>query len=125
MPVEQARAVLVGDTQRIPETARDRQHGRFALALQQSIGGNRGSHFYRFDLLRRNRRVSWNAEQMANTGNCGILVLPGIVRQQLMGRQRAIGPLCDYVGESAATVYPELPALHAASFGVVMFGVKF
>src|SRR5437879_10222923 len=44
LPVEEARAVLVGDAQRIAEAARNKQHGALALALEQRVGGDRGAH---------------------------------------------------------------------------------
>ena len=51
---EQPRAVLIGDPQRILETARHHQQCAIALALQQRVGGHRGAHLDRGDALRGN-----------------------------------------------------------------------
>ena len=47
--VEQPRAGLVADAQRIRKTAIDDQQGAVALALQQRVGGDRGAHLHRVD----------------------------------------------------------------------------
>ena len=47
--VEQPRAGLVADAQRVGETAVDQQQGAVALALQQRVGGNGRAHLHRVD----------------------------------------------------------------------------
>jgi hypothetical protein len=41
--IEDARAVLVGDAERVPEALRDHQDGRVALPLEQGVGGHGGT----------------------------------------------------------------------------------
>ena len=43
----------------------------------------------------------------------GVRVALRVLRQQLVGRERSVGPARDHVGERAAAVDPELPAAHA------------
>ena len=109
VPVENARPVLVGDAQRIAESARDEQHGAFAFALEQGIGGHRRAHFDGFDVFDRDGRVFCHAQQMPDSGQRRVAVLPGIFREQLVGFDGTIGLSCDDVGEGAAAVDPELP----------------
>ena len=104
------RPVLVGDPERVAKTAGDGEHRALALALQQRIGGDRGAHFHRFDLLARDRRAGGDAEQMADAGERGVAVVFRIVRQQLVRDDAAVGAARDHVGESAAAIDPELPA---------------
>ncbi len=81
---EQARPVLVGDAQRIAKPARDDEHRRLALALEQRIGRHRGTHLDRGDAFGRDRCTGGDAEQVADTGDRGVAILLRIVRQQLV-----------------------------------------
>ena len=56
------------------------------------------------------RRAARDAEQIADAGERGVLVAPGVLGEQLVGDERAVGPARDDVGEGAAAVDPELPA---------------
>ncbi len=107
--VEQARPVLVGDAQRIAEAARDHQHGRLALALQQGIGRHCRPHLDGVDRRDRQRRALGNAEQPADAGDGGIVVLLRVLRQQLERDEQTVRAAGDDVGEGAAAVDPELP----------------
>ncbi len=122
MPVEQARAVLVGNAQRITKAPRGHQQRGLALALQQRIGGHRGAHLHALHKVRRDRLAGLEAQQVADAGHGRITVLLGVFRQQLVRGQAAIGPLAHDVGESAAAVYPELPAPVMGS-GAFLHGV--
>ena len=53
---------------------------------------------------------------MANAGDRRIAVLLRVVAKQLVRDQHAIGPAAHHVGERAAPVNPELPALDAVFF---------
>src|SRR6267143_632064 len=110
VPVEEPRAVLVGDAQRIAEAARDEQHGAFALALEQRVGGDGGAHLYRVDLARWYRLSFIQIKDPADAGEGRIRVASGILGQQLVGGDRAVGPAGNDVGERSAAIYPELPA---------------
>jgi hypothetical protein len=111
--IEQARAILVGDAQRIAEAARDGQRGRLAFALQQRVGSHRGAHLDRADLRHRNRLAPGDAHQLADAGDCRVGILFRILGQQLERAQPAIGLTRHDVGERTATIYPELP-IHAS-----------
>jgi hypothetical protein len=89
--VEQARPVLVGDAQRVAEAARDGQHGRFALALQQRVGGDRGAHLDRFDQACGNGLARRQAQQVADAGDGGVAVLLRVLGQQLVGHEAPSG----------------------------------
>ena len=56
--VEQARPGLVGNAQGVAETPGGDQQRRFTLALQQRVGGHRGTHLDTGHLLRRHR-LAW------------------------------------------------------------------
>ena len=49
MQIEQARAVLVADLQKIAKSFGDEEKNPLALALQQGIGGHCGTHLHRPD----------------------------------------------------------------------------
>ena len=108
--VKQARPVLVGDAQRIAETAGDEQQGFFTLAFKQGIGRDRGAHLYRFDKLAGYRGTGLDPEQMAYARHRGVAVLIRVLRQQLVRGDGAVGAARNDVGEGAAAIYPELPA---------------
>src|SRR5262245_65955446 len=63
--VEDARAVLIGDSQRVAEAFRDEQRRRLALTLKQSAGGYRRSHSSRLDPRHRNGRPVVRRESSA------------------------------------------------------------
>ena len=107
--VEDARAVLIGDSQRVAEAFRGEERRRLALALKQSVGGDSCSHFHRLDVFDRNGRAVLDAEQPADACNRGVAILFGILRQEFVSDERAVGALRDDVGESAAAVDPKLP----------------
>ncbi len=120
--VEQARAGLVADAQGVGETLVHQQQGAVALALQQRVGGDGGAHFDRLDLSGRDRFIRANAEDRFDAGDGGVLVALGVLRQQLMGGQCAVGMARDDVGEGAAAVDPELP--HRAVVPWVSFHMR-
>ena len=109
-PVEQARAVLVRDAQRIAKTAGGDQQRRLALALKERVGRHRGTHLDAFHPVWRHLRVRPQAQQIADAGNRGVAVLLRVVAQQLVRDQATIGLAAHDVGEGAAAVDPELPA---------------
>src|SRR3546814_10455870 len=80
------------------------------FALQQGVGRHRGAHLDRLDSARRQRLALLQAEEAADALHGSILVLLGVLRQQLMGDQRAVGLARHDVSEGAAAVDPELPA---------------
>jgi hypothetical protein len=71
---EDARPVLVTDTQLIAEPARDEQCRARALALEQRVGGHRRTHAHRCDAFGRDRCGRINAEQRADPVQRGIRV---------------------------------------------------
>ena len=122
--LKQAGPVLVGNPQRVAKAARGHQQCRLALALQQRIGGNRGSHLDTIDQLRGDGLMGRKPQQMANAGHRGILVLLRVVAQQLVCHQATIGAFSDHVGEGAATVDPELPTAGAGGTCCVGHGLR-
>ncbi len=109
-PGEQLGAVLVGDTERIAKAVGDDQRHALALALEERVGGDRRSHLDRIDRRARERGPRGKAQQRANAMKRRIRVALGILRQKLVGDDRAVGALGHDVGEGAAAIDPELPA---------------
>ena len=107
---EELRTVLIGDAQGIGEAPSDRQHRALAFALEQGVGGNGRAHPDRLDRPGRNRRTRCDAEQCPDTGDGRVAVALRVLGQQLVRRQRAVGPARDDIGECTASVDPELPA---------------
>lgn len=101
---EDVGAVLIGDAQGVAEAAGDDQQGPFALAFQEGVGGDGRPHADRLDGL------LGAVQQMADTGDRRVGVPRRIVRQQFVCEQTAVRSTRDDVGESAASVDPELPA---------------
>ena len=113
MAVEDARAVLVGDAQLVPEALRDEEHCRLALPLEERIGRDGRAHLHGVDALDRNRRLARHTQQVADAGERGVGVLLGIVGKELVRDEGAVGLARDDVGERSTAVDPELPvALH-------------
>ena len=110
LPIKQARAVLVGNAQGIAKALRGHQQRGLALALEQRVGGHRGAHLHALHQRGRDGGVGRQAQQMPHAGHGRVAVLLGVVAQQLVRDQRAIGAAPDDVGEGAAAVNPELPA---------------
>jgi hypothetical protein len=109
--IEDPRPVLVGDAQRVAEPARDEEGRAVTLSLEERIGRHRGAHLYRFDLVGGDRGVVPETEDGSYPGEGGVAVMLGVLRKQLVRYQRAVGPARHHVGEGAAAVDPELPAL--------------
>jgi hypothetical protein len=107
--IEQPGPVLIGDAKCVAKAARDHQHRRFALALEQRIGGDGGSHLHGVDPVDRDPGARRDTQQMTNAGKRGIAILLRVLRQQLVSQQPTIRPACNDVGEGAAAVDPELP----------------
>ena len=118
LPHEELRPVLVGDAQRVGEALRDHERRALALALEQRIGRDRRAHLDRFDRLGGDRRARVQPEQVADALHRRVPVAFGILGQQLVGRERAVGTAGDDVGERAAAVDPELPASRDVDAGV-------
>jgi hypothetical protein len=111
--VEEPRPVLVGDAQLVGEAGGDRQQGAVALALEQRVGRHRGAHLDRGDRRGRDRGVGRQPEQLADALQGGVAIASGILRQQLVGDDRPVGAPRHHVGEGAAAIDPEFPAIHA------------
>ena len=109
VPVKQARSVLVGDAQGIAKALGGDQQGRLALALEQRIGGHGGAHLHARHQRGGDGLVGLQAQQMPNARHRRVAVVLGVVAEQFMGDQGAIGSLAHDVGEGAASIDPELP----------------
>src|SRR5690606_15746258 len=75
---------------------------------------HRGAHLDDLDVLRADRLAGAEADHPPDAFDSGIVVLAGVLRQQLGGGERAVGPAPDDVGEGASAIDPELPAAHGA-----------
>ena len=108
--IEDTRPVLIGDAQRVAKAACNEQCGALALAFEQGIGGHCGAHLDRFDLVGRNRRAGFDAEDVPDAGDRGVRIARRVFREQLVGNQRAIRFLRHDIGEGAAAIDPDIPA---------------
>ena len=79
MSVEEARPVLIGDTQGIAKAARDEKHRALALALEERIGRDRRPHLHRLDLAAGNRCIRRETEELADAGERGIAIALGVL----------------------------------------------
>ena len=109
---EQVRPFLRADADRVAITARDRQQHRFALALQQSVGGDGGADAQGAG---RDRAIT-RAGQAAHRFHRRVGIAFRVARQQFGGVQLPVGRACHHIGEGAAAVDPEMPC-HGAGDG--------
>ena len=114
--VKNTRTVLVGNAQRIPKAARGHQQRGLALALQQRVGGHRCAHLDAGHLLWIHGLTRLQAQQVPDAGDRRVAVLLRVLAQQFVRDQTAIGALAHHIGECAAPVDPELPAVGAIDF---------
>ena len=113
--VKELGAGLVADKQKVAETFGDQQQNVFALAFEQSVGGNGGAHLDRTDTVVGDRAAG--AQQVPDALHGCVPVAFGVFAKQFVGLQGAIGVACDDVGEGAAPVDPEFPlAAHVLPF---------
>ncbi len=110
VPGEDFRPCLVADTQRVAEAPGDQEECAIALALEQRVGRDGGTHLHRADARDRNGLRGRQPEQAPDALDRGIRIGPGIFRQQFLGREMTVRPPADHVGEGAAAVDPEIPA---------------
>ena len=107
---EELRAGLIADGERIGETACDREQRRLALAFEERVGGDGGAHLHRRDAC-----IGRMTEQAGDAFDRRVGVLLRVFGKQLGGFQSAFRRARDDIGERAAAIDPELPALrHAA-----------
>ena len=110
--VEQARAGLVADAQRVRKPAVHDQERALPPPFQQRVGGDGGAHLHAVDGAGRDGRVRRQPEHATDAGDRRVAVAGRVLAQQLMRGQCAGGVPCHDVGERAATIDPELPARH-------------
>ena len=108
--VKDAWAVLVGDAQRVLEALGSDEQRGLALTLQQRVGGHRGTHLHALHQVGRHRFAGREAQQVANARHGRVLVLLGVLGQQLVRDQGPVRALAHHIGEGASSVDPELPA---------------
>ncbi len=102
---------LVADLQCIAETLGDEEERARALALEQRIGRHRRAHLDRGDAGSGDRLAMPQSKQIADALHSGVAIGLGIFREELVRDERAIRPPSQHVGEGAAAVDPEIPAL--------------
>ena len=104
MPCEDIGPRLVADPQRVAESPRNRQSQPFAFAFEQRIGGHGGADA---QLRHRTRTVLRHQAPYRFAG--GIVVMAGVLRQQLVGHQLPVGRHCHDIGEGPAAIDREAP----------------
>lgn len=104
MPCEDIGPRLVADPQRVAESPRNRQSQPFAFAFEQRIGGHGGA-----DAQLRHRTRTVLRHQAPHRFAGGIVVMAGVLRQQLVGHQLPVGRHCHDIGEGPAAIDREAP----------------
>ena len=110
-PREKLGAVLIADRQRVAEAARDREQGRFALAFEERVGRDSASHADR----QRRERADARARQVADRIDRSVTGARGVFAEIFGGDDGAVGAARHDVGEGAAAVDPDVPALVSLS----------
>ena len=108
--VKQTRSMLIGNPQGVTKAGRHHQCQRLPLALKQRIGRHGGAHLDGSNLLGWQVGMGRYAQQAPDAFDGRILVLLGMLREQLGGDQLAIRTLANHIREGAPPVDPELPA---------------
>ena len=101
---------LIADLQRIAESLGRHQKGALALPLEQRVGRHRRAHFHEADRSGGNLGAGAQAEQVADRLHGGIRI-GGAFGEQFAHMQLAEGVAADDIGECAAPIDPEIPAL--------------
>ncbi len=81
-----------------------------AKRSRNSLRKDRRAHLHALDVGRGNRRIPRDSKHRADTRERRVGVAPGVLGQQLVRGERAVGPARDDVGEGTATIDPEAPA---------------
>ena len=106
--VEEAGARLVADPERIPEPPVDDEEGAVSVALEERVGRDGRAHLDRVDPP--HRLIGGEAEDLPDPLEGGVPIVLGVVGEELVGDEAAVGAAGDHVRERAAPVDPELPA---------------
>ena len=114
---EDVRPGLIGDLQRVAETAGDEQQRLVALALQKRVGRHRRSHPHRADAAGRDGAAGLDPERLADPLQRRVVIDAGVFGQQLPRMQGSVRRLADDVGEGAAAIDEEVPAPVASGSG--------
>ena len=124
--IEQARAVLICDAQRVAKAARGDERVRFALAFEQRVGRDRRAHLHRFDRARVIASPACNPSRWRMPATAASRYCSGFSDSSLCVVRLPSGSARDDVGEGAAAVDPELPAGRRANIGamIVLHGVE-
>ena len=107
--IEEPRPCLRADPKQIREAAVHDQESPRPLALKKRVGRNRGAHFDDIDDAARNSLVWRHTQSKFDSSERGIAIARGILTQELVRRERAIGRDRHDIRERAAAVNPELP----------------
>ena len=108
---EDVRPVLVADAQGVAEPARGHVERRRAGALQERVGRHRRAHAGLGDELRRYRLVAFERQEAPHPFDGGVRVSRRVLGEELAREQAAAGRSRHHVGERAAAIDPEAPAL--------------
>src|SRR6185437_4807455 len=109
---ENLRPRLIPDLEPVTESLGDEQQRAVAFALQQCIRCNGGAHFDRTDFPRWDGLAHLEVKEIANALHRGVGISLRIFRQKLVRDQLSVRASPDDVGESAATIDPEIPTPH-------------
>ena len=99
---------------RVAKAAGGDEQRALAAPLEQRVGRNGRAHLHGLDLRGRDHLAGAQLEHAANTLDGGIRVVRGVLGEQFQGLQPAIGRTPHDIGECAAAVDPELPAVAAS-----------
>ena len=103
--------MLIADTGQIGEAAVEQQQHRLQLPLQQGIGGHGGAQPHLRHQARRQRLIGGQPQHLLQRQDRRITGPLPLHREHLAYHQAAIASPADQIGESAAAIDPEAPAL--------------
>ena len=111
MAGEDIRAVLIANSQGIPESSGDNKDGAIAFTFQEGIGCDGGSHPHFGNGISRDGGIGINPENVANPLNGSIFVAIGIFGEEFVNANVALGRSGDNIGKSPPAIDPEVPAM--------------
>jgi len=100
--------LLRADLERVAQARRDHERGRLAAPLEQRVRRDRRAHADGGDASLLRRAIG---EQAADALDGRVRIAARIRRQELERSEPSLGVARDYVGERAAAIDPEMPAV--------------
>ena len=100
---------MIADTESVTKSAcRDKERS-VTGTFEEGVGCNGRAHLDVIERIVRDGCARREIQQVPDALDRCITVLPGILGQQLVTDERAVGTASDNIGKRAATINPDLP----------------